>query len=164
MPLTMHAEAHGEESQAATPATAFARLFAEAWAIGATDPERFFAHFATSFAPDVRLVQPLVPAATGLHGFRRRFEPIFAAIPDLRAEVLRYGATADGVLIELTLRGTVAGRELSWNATDRFTMKDGLVVERRSYFDPLPVIAAVLRRPRGAARMAATLLTTRRRP
>jgi hypothetical protein len=51
-----------------------------------------------------------------------------------------------------TLVGHQAFRELC----DRATFRDGLVVERESYFDPTPLLRAVLTRPPGGARLAAT--------
>jgi ketosteroid isomerase-like protein len=136
----------------------FARFFGDGWAIGATDPERFFAHFGPAFAPDARLVQPLAPTAIGPAGLRERFTPIFAAIPDLRSEVLRFAPTEDGVLIEHTLRGTLGRRPLEWTAVDRFILRDGLIAERRAYFDPLPLIGAMLRSPRAALKLLPVLL------
>jgi hypothetical protein len=51
------------------------------------------------------------------------------------------------VLIEHTLAGTLGGKALSWDLTDRMTLRDGRVVERIAYFDPLPLLLAVLTRP-----------------
>lgn len=146
------------------PTTAeFARFFGEGWAIGATDPERFFAHFGPAFAPDARLVQPLAPTAIGPAGLRERFTPIFAAIPDLRSEVLRFGPTEDGVLIEHRLHGTLGRTPLEWVAVDRFILRDdGLIAERRAYFDSLPLIGAMLRSPRAAMKLLPVVLGRRR--
>jgi hypothetical protein len=56
-----------------------------------------------------------------------------------------------------------------WRACDRITLRDGLAVERESYFDPAPLIAAVAMTPRAwpqflrlQARNLANNLTTRR--
>jgi ketosteroid isomerase-like protein len=142
-------------------AAEFARFFGEGWAIGASDPERFFAHFGPAFAPDARLVQPLAPTAIGPEGLRERFTPIFAAIPDLRSEVVRFGATDDGVLIEHVMRGTFGGRPLELPVTDRFILRDGLIAERRAYFDPLPLVGAMLRSPRTSVKLLPVLLRRR---
>jgi ketosteroid isomerase-like protein len=144
-------------------AAEFTRFFGEGWAIGATDPERFFAHFSPAFAPDARLIQPLAPTAIGARGLRERFTPIFAVIPDLRSEVLRFGATEDGVLIEHTMRGTLGGRPLEFDVTDRFILRDGLIAERRAYFDPLPLIGAMLRAPWTSLKLLPTLLKSKER-
>jgi hypothetical protein len=81
---------------------------------------------------------------------KRAFAGLFELIPDLTGEVHRWGATADGVLIEFTLRGTTGGKPISWHAVDRFVIgEDGLATERVSYFDSLPIALAALTRPRG---------------
>jgi ketosteroid isomerase-like protein len=100
-------------------------------------------------APDVRLVAPMTPTTNGLAEGKRAFAALLEAVPDLTAEVHRWGATEDGVLIEFTLAGTAGGTRLSWDAVDRIVLReDGLAGERISYFDSASLIGAVLRRPR----------------
>lgn len=121
----------------------FVRRFAEFWR--APVPERLD----TVLAPNARLSAPLVPTTSGLEAGRRVFADLFELIPDLTAEVHRWGATADGVLIELTVRGTAGGAPISWQSVDRFVLgDDGLATERFTYFDSLPLALSVLRRPR----------------
>ena len=50
----------------------------------------------------------MTPTTHTLADGRRAFAAIFELIPDLTAEVHRWGATDDGVLIDFTLSGTVA--------------------------------------------------------
>jgi hypothetical protein len=52
------------------------------------------------------------------------------------------------VYIELTLRGSLGGRPVAWRVCDRVTLRDGVAVERESYFDPAPLLAAIARTPR----------------
>ena len=85
-------------------------FFAEGWRIGASDPERFYAHFGSRLTPDALMTQPLAAPARGPQGLRELFAPLFAAMPDFGVEVLRWGATADGAMIEIRLRGTLWGR------------------------------------------------------
>ncbi|HEX8690115.1 MAG TPA: nuclear transport factor 2 family protein, partial [Solirubrobacterales bacterium] len=67
---------------------------------------------------------------------KRAFAQLLGLIPDLTAEVHRWGATADGVLIEFTLSGTAGDAPISWDAVDRLVLgDDGLATERVSYFD-----------------------------
>lgn len=121
----------------------FARRFAEFWA--APTPERLDA----VLAPQVRLVAPMTPTTDTLEEGRRAFADLLELIPDLTAEVHRWGATADGVLIEFTLSGTAGGGPISWHAVDRFVLgEDGLATERISYFDPTPIALTLARRPR----------------
>ena len=143
--------AGGTETQA-DAATALAEQFAAGWRAGGPI-ERFVDHFAPLCHPEVRLLQPLSPPARGVGGMRRLFAPLFAAIPDLRGEVRRWGPTEDGLIIELTLRGTLGGRPLEWTTADRIILRDGLMVERRAYFDPIPLLPGMLRSPRATLRL-----------
>lgn len=131
----------------------FVELFAEGWAVGATDPERFFAHFGPLLTADAALIQPLSRTFHGPEGLRQLFGPVFEAIPDLRSTVRRWGPTDDGLVIEHTLGGTLSGKRLEWTAVDRFVMRDGLVAERRAYFDSLPLVGAMLRHPLAALKL-----------
>lgn len=122
--------------------------FAEGWRAPA-GAQAFAAHFRPLLAADVRLIQPQLPTVVGYRAFEQRFvEPIFALIGDLHGEVERWAARGDVLFIELTLRGTLGRRALSWRACDRITLRDGVAVERESYFDPTPLIAAIARTPR----------------
>jgi SnoaL-like domain len=91
-------------------------------------------------AERVRLVAPMTPVTDTLADGRRTFAMLLEQMPDLSAEVQRWGATADGVLIEFTLSGTAGGSQVSWTAVDRFVLgHDGLATERVSYFDPAAI-------------------------
>jgi SnoaL-like domain len=121
----------------------FATRFAEYWR--APTPEGL----STVLAKDVRLVAPMTPETTTLAEGQHAFAGLFQLIPDLTAEMHRWGATADGVLIEFTLSGTAGGKPISWDSVDRFVLdEDGLATERVSYFDSAPIALAAARRPR----------------
>lgn len=112
----------------------FARRFAEYWS--APTPERLD----TVLAERVRLVAPMTPTTDTLADGKRTFATLLEQIPDLTAEVHRWGASADGVLIEFTLSGTAGESQVSWTAVDRFVLgDDGLATERVSYFDPASI-------------------------
>lgn len=103
----------------------------------------------TLLAPDVRLVAPMTPTTHTLEEGKRAFAGILALTPDLTGDVHRWGASDDGVLIEFTLSGSVAGTPVSWRAVDHIVLgDDGLARERVSYFDSTPLILNVLRHPR----------------
>lgn len=121
----------------------FVRRFAKFWQAPA--PERLD----TVLAPDARLSAPMIPTTHGLEAGKRAFADLFELIPDMTAEVHRWGATVDGVLIEFTVRGTAGGSPISWQSVDRFVLDDdGLATERFTYFDSLPLVLALARRPR----------------
>jgi hypothetical protein len=148
-------------TQPVTDAAAFARHFDAGWRAGGP-AERFLAHFLPVTHPDVLLTQPLSPPARGHTGMRQQAEGLFAALPDLRAEVFRWGETPDGLLIEFSFSCTVGGRRLSWDACDRIELRDGLLAARHSYFDPLPLVRALVTRPRAALRVLPLLRKERR--
>jgi hypothetical protein len=132
---------------ARTPEQWVAR-FAQGWRAPG-GPDAFVAHFRQLLADDVRLIQPQLPTIVGFDAFERRFaRPLFALIPDLYGDVERWAARDDTLYIELTLRGTLGRRALAWRACDRILLRDGLAVERESYYDPTPLLAALARTPR----------------
>lgn len=132
----------GVGQEAMERAADFTRRFAEFWQ--APSPERLD----LLLADRVLLVAPMTPTTHTLLEGRRAFAEVFDLIPDLVGEVHRWGATADGVLIEFTLSGTAGGKPISWNAVDRIVLGgDGLANERISYFDPTPIAFTVARRP-----------------
>lgn len=121
----------------------FARRFTEFWR--APTPERLD----TVLAPSARLCAPMLPTTEGLEAGRQAFADLFELIPDMTAEVHRWGATSDGVLIEFTVHGTAGGAPVSWRAVDRFVLDgSGLASERFTYFDSLPLILTLARRPK----------------
>jgi hypothetical protein len=121
----------------------FIRRFAEFWQ--APMPERLD----TVLAPTARLSAPMVPTTYGLDAGKQVFADLFELIPDMTTEVHSWGTTADGVLIEFTVRGTAGGAPISWQGVDRFVLdENGLATERFTYFDSLPLALKLMRRPR----------------
>jgi len=143
-------------------AQAWVLAFAEGW-LAPASADAFADHFQPWFDPHVRLIQPLLPALVGQRAFRERFaRPLFALIPDLHGQVERTATRADCAYVELTLRGILGGSPVAWRVCDRTTLRDGLVVERESYFDPLPLLRAILTRPRAWAALARAPMGQRR--
>ena len=146
-------DSQGEALRRRTPQTVrttedWVREFTEGW----RDPrgaDRFIAHFRELLDERVRLIQPQLATVVGRDAFAERFvRPLFALIPDLRADVDRWAVNGEQAFIEITLRGTLGGRRpISWRACDRITVRDGVAVERETYCDPLPLIVATARTP-----------------
>jgi hypothetical protein len=136
-------------SSAPAQAAAFVERFAAAWRTG----REGLREFESLVDPEVVLTQPMMPTGRGLEAFRAQFDAIFAAAPDLRGEVLAWGATADGVLIDLALRGTIGGRPVELVTCDRIVLRDGRMLERHARMDPLPLVRATLGHPRAALRL-----------
>lgn len=133
-----------------TSAAEFVEFFAAGWVIGAHDAEAFFRHFGPRMHPNAVLIQPIAPPARGPRALQELFGPLFKAIPDLDGTVQRWGKAPDGVFIELTLSGHLGRKPLEWTVTDRIILEDGKIRERRSYFDPVPLLQAVALRPRAS--------------
>jgi hypothetical protein len=137
----------------------FVRRFAEFWQ--APVPERLD----TVLAPSACLSAPMVRTTCGLEAGKSAFAELFELIPDMTVEVDRWGATSDGVLIEFTVRGTPGGSPISWQSVDRFVLdEDGLATERFTYFDSLPVVLDLARRPRAWPGFARSRIKRMRRP
>ncbi len=128
-------------------AEAWVRGFEEGWR-APDGAEGLAAHFAPMVAPDFRMIQPQIPDAFGREGLLEFARPLFALIGDLHATVDSWAVRDDVALIEITLSGMLGGEPVSFQAVDRITLRDGVAIERRSYLDPAPLIATVLRRPR----------------
>jgi hypothetical protein len=131
-------------------AAEFVEFFEAGWKFGAHDADGFFRHFGPRMHPNTALIQPIAPPARGPRALQQIFEPLFKAIPDLVGDLKRWGETVDGVFIELTLRGHLGGKPVEWTVVDRIILEDSLIRERRSYFDPTPLLKAVALRPRAS--------------
>jgi ketosteroid isomerase-like protein len=166
-------------AQDASAATPVAEQRAQDWAWGFTEgwsspagPQAFVEHFRPLLAEDIVLRQPQLPPTVGFEAFERDFvAPLFALFPDIRGEVKRWVSDGETLYIELTLRGTlVGGHALAWRVCDRVMLRDGVAIERESYFDPSPLLAAIVRSPRAwpafirlrAGRAINRIATTRR--
>ncbi len=120
----------------------FAGRFAEAWsAPTATRLGRLL-------CDDVVLEQPMAPTARGRAAAESTLGSLIELIPDIHAEVQESWGGAGGGAITFDLVGTLGGRELRWHLVDVFELRGGLVARRISYFDPGPLITAIITRPR----------------
>jgi hypothetical protein len=130
--------------------------FAAGWREPA-GPQEFVEHFTPLLDPEIRLIQPQMPQLVGLEAFRRGFaEPLFSLIPDLHGTVRGWAVDGDTIWIELELEGTLGGRPVTLETVDRISLREGRAIERRAFLDPLPLLTAVLTRPRAWPRFART--------
>ncbi|AXB41641.1 nuclear transport factor 2 family protein [Amycolatopsis albispora] len=116
--------------------------FAEAWT--KMDPDAF----TPLFREDVRLIHPLDRNTRGVVEAREFMARTMSLIPDLRYEVQGWASGSGHVLIWGRLHGTLGGGPIEWPLVDRLRLEDGLIAERTAYFDPLVIIAVLVRRPR----------------
>ena len=99
-------------------------------------------------AADVELVQPLLLGGRGRERWQGEVARLLAFLPDLVGEVRGWAAGGDTLFVELECHGTAGGRPLSFRVVDRLTVgQDGRVTRRESFFDPVPLVTAILARP-----------------
>lgn len=120
----------------------FVRRFGTVWS--APDPEALneLVH------PDIEFIQPMEAPVHG-HGEAAAFwRRLLTLIPDVRGEVISWGLREDRLYVELRMFGTLGGKPIQWVVLDRILLQDGRVRQRIAYFNPLPLILAVMTRPR----------------
>lgn len=110
----------------------------------------FFDWIRPQLRADYQFRQPLTRGTgTGLTQLRRRFiRPLIPVLPDGGGPVESWAANGETVFVELTLDARVGRRRVRLRACDKLTLAEGLAKERRTYVDPLLLIAAVVRSPR----------------
>jgi ketosteroid isomerase-like protein len=113
--------------------------------------------FLDSFSPDVVLVAPLAGRSRGRRAGYDAFRRTFALLPDLTAEVHDWAVSDDHLWISMTFHTAVRG-QFAWPSVDVLRLTDGVVTQRRAYFDPLPVIGYFVRHPTLAWRYLAARL------
>ena len=119
----------------------FAQRFAKAWK--QPSPE----HLVELLHPDVVLYQPHLPVMRGREAALEEFQRLFRWLPDFYGKVERYSGSDKVVFIEWHMKFPIGKRGVSIPTVDRFILQDGLGIERAVYFDPRPLITAVLTHP-----------------
>jgi ketosteroid isomerase-like protein len=127
----------------------FVRRFEETWV--EPDPDRIngLVH------SDIEFSQPLEGPVHGHEEARAFWRRLFTLIPDIHGEVLSWGFGDGVVYIELRMVGTLGGKPIDWVTLDRIRLEDGKVRQRIAYFNPLPLVRAVVMRPRAWPRWLA---------
>ena len=111
-----------------------------------TDPRAHHYRFLEHFSPDVVLRAPLAGRTRGRAAGYAAFRRTFALLPDLTAQVHDWSVSGRAVYIAMTFRTAVRG-PFEWRSVDVLQLSGDDVVERRAYFDPLPLLGYVLRHP-----------------
>lgn len=97
----------------------------------------------------MEFVQPMLPAGTGPAFWHEEVTRVLSLMPDLRVDVLSWSGVDEILFLHIRFSGTLGGRPLAWDAVDLIRVDpDGTASYRESFFDSVPVAAAVLRRPR----------------
>lgn len=122
--------------------------FAQAWH-SPTDADDLVEKFRPLLMSDYRFRQPLSRGhGVGLTQFHRRFaRPLLDVLSDVQGTVESWAGRGDTLFIEMVLDARVGRRPIQLRACDRVRLVDGMASDRETYFDPLPLLAAVLRSP-----------------
>ena len=137
---SMHAEPDGDDTTPSDLAR-FVEAFAAVWA------RPSIAGFDRLIHADVKFVAPMMNVTVGREACLEELRRLLALRPDMHLEVEHWSGSGDVVFIELALIATIAGREIRIPAVDRIRLKNGRVIERVSYGDPLPALWALMRHP-----------------
>lgn len=119
----------------------FVARFERAWTTRTTEA------LATLLHPDVRLVQPLSRPLLGRDAALRSLASFIAVTPDLRITLRRWSGDGAILFIEFSFHGSVGGRAIQLDIVDRVELVDGLVRDRTAYFNPAPLVRALLAQP-----------------
>lgn len=149
----------GQPTRELMDARGFVELFTEGWS-SPGGIEGFLTHFLPLMAPDVRLLQSIGPPIVGHAGVRRQFTALFDLLDDVRGEVTSWSVEGEVAHVELTIHGRLGARTVALETCDRLVVRDGKLVERRAYLEPLPLLRAIAVTPRSWPK-AARLLTSR---
>ena len=109
--------------------------------------------FMTLFGPQIKLSAPGLRSTVGHEAGREAFRRTFEVFPDMRASVERWACDGDALFIEMTFSATIGGDRTLWRGVDRFLIREGTVVERVAFLNPLHVRRALLRNPAGWAQL-----------
>jgi ketosteroid isomerase-like protein len=120
----------------------FVRRFETVWANPDPDALNGLVH------ADVEFIQPMEAPVHGHREAAAFWRRLFTLIPDIRGEVISWGRREDRVYIELRMMGTLGGKPIEWTTLDRILLEDGRVRQRIAYFNQVPLVLAVITRPR----------------
>jgi ketosteroid isomerase-like protein len=114
----------------------FVARFAAAWAA------RDGAAFLELWHTDGVLHSPLYDRPVAGKEMGRLTEVVKAAAPDLVWQLLDWSARGNVIVVEWQSTRTAGGKRLDWRGVDKFTLKDGRIVEERVYMDTAMLRAA----------------------
>jgi ketosteroid isomerase-like protein len=140
--------ADAEPSEAVGRAITPAELpaaFAQGWVL--SKPDAFLDFFMPLVHEDAVFIQPMLAEARGHAQIDAMFRRLFRLMPEFVAVPRRCAVEGDVVFIESQCVAAVAGTRVRFVVCDRFVLADGRICERRTFFDPSPVVRVLARRP-----------------
>lgn len=113
----------------------FIEHLAAGWSLG--DAEAFIDHFRPVIHTDVTSQQPLSSELLkGRSALEDEFRMLFTLLPGTTARIRSWSATPPNVFVEFTVTVTTPDEPFTLETCDRFTLSQGLITDRRVYFDP----------------------------
>ena len=119
--------------------------FAQGWTL--PKPDAFLDFFMPLIHEDAVFIQPMLAEARGHTQIDAMFRRLFGLMPEFVAVPRRCAVEGDVVFIESQCLAAVAGTRVRFVVCDRFVLAEGRICERRSFFDPGPVVRVLVRRP-----------------
>lgn len=93
------------------------------------------------WSPDGALHYPFTDRIIGGHEIGALVEQTGAAAPDLKWSMLGWTHRDDVVVLEWRCSNRYGPHTVSWDGVDKFTLRDGLIVEEVVYTDTAPLQA-----------------------
>jgi hypothetical protein len=134
----------------------FPDVFVDGWS--RVKPGPFLEFFLPLIHADATFTQPQFADAHGVDEIEGMFRRLFIIVPDLSVAVRRVRIIDDTVFIESDAAAAFGRGPIQFAVCDRFVLRDGLIVDRRSYSDPSPFLYAALRRPTSWPRLVRSRL------
>lgn len=131
------AEAVGSPCDAAS----FIARFERAWA------SRSLSALGDLLHADVCLRQPLLSPRRGRAAALRSLANVLGLLPNLGIELEHWAGDSERIFIAFTLHARLGRAALRLPMVDRMSLVEGLIRERTVYFDPWPLVRAVLLQP-----------------
>lgn len=72
----------------------------------------------------------------GVTQYKRRIARLLERVPDLRLEVAEHASNGEFLFVRWIAHGTTSGGPVTFSGVDRIRLRDGLVKEIRTYYDP----------------------------
>jgi hypothetical protein len=139
---TMTIAPEPDESLEESTVADFVRRFATIWASPDPDALNGLVH------PYNEFNQPMEPPVHGHREAAAFWRRLLTLIPDVRGEVISWGTRGKHVYLEFRMFGTLGGKPIEWVVLDRMVLEVGRFRQRIAYFNPLPLVVAVITRPR----------------
>jgi hypothetical protein len=112
---------------------------------------------AVLLGPSGRYLIPGLRAITADSEGRGRAAQLFALLPDLAGEVIRWGARENTIFVESHVRATLGRKLMRWPQVDRLELVDGRIAAIEAFLDTFPLATRIRRSGRQRRELQALL-------